>query len=121
MLRSKLASFVSVIAACGVLEVTLQWHFARPAYEAGAAIADTLLSPGALHTPGADLLTILIVEHLLLSLPVTVAGLLMFMLLTRRRENTSASNCVRCGYDLRGTFGCTCPECGAATTVHRRP
>lgn len=36
----------------------------------------------------------------------------------RHMQRYAMSQCTRCGYDLRGTDGAICPECGSIQNLH---
>jgi len=37
----------------------------------------------------------------------------------RRLDRLKRNQCIECGYDLRGSRGDTCPECGARRAIRR--
>lgn len=52
-----------------------------------------------------------------IALPLTVAALWMWFVHIRRRNRFGAGKCVQCGYDLSGSAGGVCPECGEKAEV----
>lgn len=62
--------------------------------------------------PGIDRRAVVVVILLAWLIGVPVLGLYVRQRLNRRHERRRTGACIRCGHDLRGSGGDSCPECG---------
>jgi hypothetical protein len=100
------ASYLNMVAPIS-RETAMYWLFPISL----AIVAEFMVFAGAWKT-GAVCAVVAGIANFPLGIPSIIAGLRLHRLSRRLEQGNSVKQCLRCGYDLRGSETNVCPECG---------